>query len=674
MMNPLLVLLMPSFSATPPIAAQDDLPRAMSFGKQKSSVLQKLSSVAADERIHAISVVREERIREGAPQLIQLLKDDNPAVRAEAAFAIGALRVRNAGARLYQLMLNDPSPLVRANAMVALAELDYKGALNAILNNLDRSDIREQIAAIRALGKFGGPKAFNQLIRILRSGNSELRESVIEALGELGDRQVARYLFRYLDQGGSRINRAALVALTRLVPQQIQGRLPKLLESQDAELVKTALGCAADIGCPNCGSAITALIQTAPDPVAAQAADTAAYLNIQEAIAAIRARLHPRPNIQTRLSFLWALGRLGDIDVLPEVLDAIREPVPELRATALRILRILRPESLHPESLVNIQQDDPFVAAEAIRLSSEYGSRRWLESGLPDEGDELRLAAALEGLSWTHPFPAEALPRVREWVRHRNPWIRDAAVTLLGSQRDEASAAELAKALTDPDDRVRWSVTRALALIRHPETRGLLESVARNDSLPLVRAYALLGVCATSTPSQKWLLMAQQGFDSALSDGDYGMAYLHALCLLHAPDSRQAPFEQVFKLLESGFNSSRKNEYVDLLFLLSPPDAERWTQRLLASPLPRVRARAMVWKARYTPVQAGSIPQTTEKALEAAAPSQGASVTPPFRVDPPRSGCSCSAGTENRNETAVFLMMALLLLVHSRIRHRHGKP
>lgn len=647
MMNSLLVLLMPSFSTTPPVAAQDDMPRASQFWKQKNIILQKLSSSSPDERIQAVSIAREERFRESAPQLIQLLRDDNPAVRAEAAYAIGVLRIRNAGVRLYQLMINDPSPLVRSNAMVALAELDYKGALAVILNSLDRPDIREQMAAIKALGKFGGAKAFNQLIRILRTGNPDLRESVIDALGELGDQQVARYLFRYLDQGGSRINRAALMALTRLVPHQVQNRLPRLLESRDPEMVRTALLCAADAGCPECGPAIMRLIQTAPDPLAALAADTAAFLNMRETADAIYARLHPRPNIQTRISLLWALGRMEFAGVLPEVLDALREPVPELRVTALRILRILRPEGLRVEALVEplLRDAHESVAAEAIRLLSEFGSHKWMEGGLPAESDEPRLTAALEALAWVHPFPDEYLPRIREWTQSKKTAIRDAAIHLLGIQRKKEFTQDLAR-VADPEDRVRWSSVRALAFVRNPETRGILESVARSDSLPVVRAYAVLGACAIPpAPSSQCLRMAEQAFDAAFTGGEYGMAYIYAMALLYAPDGRHADaFDKIFKaLLMGGFNSSRKSEYVDLLFLMAPPGADRWMSQLLASPVPRVRSRAMVWKAQYAKIP-GGLPLPEEKSQEKASPASEPPIRPPFRVEDSRGGCSCRAG------------------------------
>lgn len=645
------------------------MPRASQFRHQKSVILQKLSAMETEERLYAISVAREERFRESAPQLIQLLKDDNPAIRAEAAYTIGVLRVRNAGVRLYQLMLNDPSPLVRANAMVALAELDYKGALSAILNNVDRSDIREQMAAIKALGKFGGSKAFNQLIRILRTGNQELRESVIEALGELGDQQVTRYLFRYLDQGGSRINRAALVALTRLSPQQIQGRLPKLLESRDEELVKTALMCAAEVGCPHCGAAIIHLIENARDPIAALAADTAAYLNIRDAANAIFARLHPRPNIQTRLSFMWALGRLNFMEVLPEALDALQEPVPEIKATILRILRILRPEGLPIEKLIvpMLRDNHPAVAAEAIQLLSEYGFHRWLDDGLPNETDEMRLTTILQALSWVHPVPKQYTPRIREWTRHKNPLIRDAAITLLGIQRNTESAVELAQ-LSDPDDRIRWSTTRALAIIRNPDTRGVLESLAYRDPLPIVRAYAMLGTCALNPTSTK-IRASEKLFTMSLADGDYGIAFIYGMALLYAPDRRHTvAFEKVFHtLLNTGFNSSRKHEYVDLLFLMDPPGSEHWKMQLTQSPLPRVRARAMVWKAQYSPSPRNLAVPNERPQGNTPAPTQ-TSIQPPFKVENPRNGCGCHTDSTTAEQVTFWSILLLSSLYALRRR------
>ncbi|MBU1069830.1 HEAT repeat domain-containing protein [Myxococcota bacterium] len=666
MLNSFLMLLMPSMTAVPAQVASDDLPQVALSQHQRQNLITSLASSTVNTRIHAISTLGIERVRESVPHLIQLLKDDNPHVRAEAATALGTLKVKNAGPRLYQIMLHDSSPLVRARATVALADLDYTGAITAISMNLDRPDIRERMAAVRALGKFGGPKAFNHLIRLLRSGTPELRETVIEALGDLGDRQVVRYLFRYLEQGSTRLNRAALLALTRLHPQMVQSRLPQLLRRTEPELVIAALDSAAQIGCPDCASQILQLIETAEDPIASQAASTAAYLQMREAVEPILIRLQPRPNLQSRILYLWSLGRLGSMSVLPETLHALSDPLPELRLTALRILRILRPEKLNLEEIIvpMLQDNNPSVAAEAILLLGEYGHRSWLGDRLPGEATStLRLSAAITSLAWVHPLPAHLLGNLRTWSRNEDTRIRNAAIATLGRFRDVASLDALLKSVYSSDDRLRWEAVRALALLRSSEARSTLAAIATQDPLRVVRAYALLGIRVLDPEAKSFEVMARTRFEERFEERDYAEAYVYALAL--AQNGRREnldAFQKVFNvLLKSGSNSSQKTEFVDLLFLFGEQWGAPWMEEALSSPLTRVRSRAMVWKARYSQPDV-ALPASVQADAALPVSMKDRSVRLPFAKENPRSGCGCRTGQTDSDPRILWIAMAAWLL------------
>jgi len=669
MMNSLLMLFMPSLAAVPTQVASDDLPQVALSQQQRQSLISDLSSSAVNTRIHAISALGLEKVRDAVPNLIQLLKDDNPHVRAESATALGILKVKNAGPRLYQIMLHDSSPLVRARATLALAEIEYTGAMSAISQSLDRPDIRERMAAVRALGKFGGPKAFNHLIRLLRSGTPELRETVIEALGDLGDRQVVRYLFRYLEQGTTRLNRAALLALTRLHPQMVQSRLPQLLRRSEPEMILAALDSAAQIGCPDCTKQILHLIETAEDPIAAAAANTAAYLQMHDAVDLILTRLHPRPNLQARIHYLWALGRLGTISILPEVLQALSDPLPELRLTALRILRILRPEKLNLEGFIlpMLSDSNSTVIAEAIQLLGEYGHRAWIDDKFAVATGTVKLSSAIASLAWIHPPPAGLLPELRAWSRSEDVRVRNAAIATLGRFGDLASTETLLKNVYSSDDRLRWETVRALALIRAPETRGALAAIATTDSLPLVRAYALLGVRAMDPLAKNFEHLARTRFDERFAERDYALAFIYALALAQTNRRENLEsFRQVFDvLLKSGSNSSQKVEFVDLLFLFGERWGDSWMEAALSSPLVRVRSRAMVWKARYTKPETARPAEAAEPVMAAVAPENPVKL--PFQKEKPRAGCGCLTG---RNEVAPRILWAALALLLLRPRRR----
>jgi len=679
MMNSFLMLFMPSLAAVPPPVAHDDLPQVTLSQQQRLNLISDLHSSSVNSRIHAITALGLEKVRESVPHLIGLLKDENPGVRAEAAAALGALRVKNAGPRLYQIMLHDASPLVRARATVALAELDYSGALHAIIMNLDRPDIRERMAAIRALGKLGGPKAFNHLIRQLRAGTPELRETVIEALGDLGDRQVVRYLFRYLEQGTTRLNRAALLALTRLHPQMVRSRIPQLLKRTEPEMLLAALDSAAQTGCKECAPRILELIETADDPVAAAAASTAAYLQMNEAADPILARLLPRPNMQARILYIWSLGRLGTPAVLPEALLALSDPLPELRLTGLRVLRILRPEGLDLEVRIvpMLEDSNTSVAAEAIFLLGEYGHRGWIGGGLPGGrpgagSSTLRLGAAITSLAWIHPTPAPLLTELRQWARSEDVRIRNAAIATLGRFGDVASTELLLKTVYSSDDRLRWETVRALALVRTPDAQGTLISIASQDSLEIVKAYALLGALSMTPDAKHLEHLARTRFDGHFEERDYALAFVYGLAL--AQNQRREnldAFGRIFdQLLMSGANSSQKAEFVDLLFLFGEKWGHPWMDKAVSSPLVRVRARAMVWRNRFSAAAKAASSDDAVAPAPAGAGKPADRIALPFRPENPRAGSGCGCRTGDRGSGGLVPIPLLAVWFALRLRRR----
>lgn len=125
--------------------------------------------------------------RDGAV-LVAALEDDDPVVRARAAFALGSVQDAAAVPALLEA-LDDPDPLVRADAAFALGQTADSAAQSEILDALaGETDFAARAELLDALGKTGGSASLAALAD--RSAEGDERAALALALGRYGLRGI----------------------------------------------------------------------------------------------------------------------------------------------------------------------------------------------------------------------------------------------------------------------------------------------------------------------------------------------------------------------------------------------------------------------------------------------------------------------------------------------------
>ena len=125
------------------------------------------------------------------PELIILLKDPNPSVRAAAAEAVG--KFEGVGKEVVPSLidvLDDPNPIVRINAINSLSSFgsDAQSALPQLIEGLSDPDrvIRKTIInALSRLGKDAKPAA-RGLSKLIQGNDSGISVAALMALGQIG--------------------------------------------------------------------------------------------------------------------------------------------------------------------------------------------------------------------------------------------------------------------------------------------------------------------------------------------------------------------------------------------------------------------------------------------------------------------------------------------------------
>ena len=146
------------------------------------------------------------------PPLLRSLKSASWIARRNAAWALGALDDRRAGAPLIEL-LADPEPGVRAQAAWALGALDEPAAVSALVTALKDQSPRVRAQAAWALGAIDDRRAVDALVQALSDNEGGVRAQVSWALGAIGDSRAVNALLPALKDPDPGVRRQAAWAI-----------------------------------------------------------------------------------------------------------------------------------------------------------------------------------------------------------------------------------------------------------------------------------------------------------------------------------------------------------------------------------------------------------------------------------------------------------------------------
>lgn len=177
-----------------------------------------------------------------------------------------------------QPLLKDPDPEVRSTVARAIERLEGSSALEEILQMLKKGDTGAKIRAIHALGEIGGDKVFAPLAYCSRRPEDGIRAAAVEVLGKITTPAVLPILLERLDDVNSAIQVRAIEALANFPPSpEVVERLRPFLENQDGTLEAEAAVTLARLGDIQSVDRITALLAS-PQATTRQAAATALSL------------------------------------------------------------------------------------------------------------------------------------------------------------------------------------------------------------------------------------------------------------------------------------------------------------------------------------------------------------------------------------------------------------
>lgn len=179
------------------------------------------------------SVFSAEIAKKDVDAITARLDDTLPAVRGDAAEALGQLKATAATPRL-KAMLQDPNVGVRRSAAIALAMLGNEELAKEFVKSLVDGSAKVVAGAASALGLSGYKPAVPYLLKAYRTEHPRVAAAIATALGQLGDRQAVPWLVAAMKTGLAPVEAAAALgelnnpSATRPLCEALAHELPAL--------------------------------------------------------------------------------------------------------------------------------------------------------------------------------------------------------------------------------------------------------------------------------------------------------------------------------------------------------------------------------------------------------------------------------------------------------------
>lgn len=169
------------------------------------------------------------RSKEAFPALLDLLKDEEPEVRAASAWALGRIGLKEAIPALASYA-DDLEGEVRKMVAKSLGELKGEDAYRSLLPLLNDKESEVRAMAARGMGEVKIRKGEDHLIPLLNDSDPSVCFEAIQALAELRSKKGAPFLLKRIQEDSSESIRAhAAWALGRIGDPEIVERLVQYL-------------------------------------------------------------------------------------------------------------------------------------------------------------------------------------------------------------------------------------------------------------------------------------------------------------------------------------------------------------------------------------------------------------------------------------------------------------
>ncbi len=438
-------------------------------------------------------------------ELIEALKHEGDAVRAEAALLLAKFKDPRTVAPLLAVFKNDAEFSIRRLAATALGMIGDRAAVEPLIGMLpDLSpdmNVCDRLMVISLLGRLGDKRAVKPLIGLLsdKAENFGVRRLAARSLGSLGDARALGALVAAMSEKRQSLWRAATFSLSQIgSPEAVRVLIGVLTggSSDRRQAAAAALGNASD---KQAVLSLVAVLKKKDAFVGHIAAAALGRLKAAEGVEPLIEALKAKDQCLA-YSAASALGRIGDRRAVEPLMAACGHDHASVRGAAVKALAAIGDPRAAPvlrKLLVGsagdnrVNPDVRYSIADALGEMADAGAVDVLIRTLNDGDTRLagKAAGALRKIGGKRAEQAVA-SAIRRWsatIADENERLAQKiyATRKLGWSQGPLALAALAEALKSKDRNVRSSAAGALGRFTDPAIIAPLISVMDDPWLPV---------------------------------------------------------------------------------------------------------------------------------------------------------------------------------------------
>lgn len=466
------------------IAAAGDDPAARAFAVVGLALAGRLRSAVAalgdpELRREVAQVIRREpdSVQDRFGRVLQL---DESSSRG-----LGGLEPEALGLHYVETLKNHQDPAQRAAAVEAIGALETGHYAELLIDAIKTDpDATVRRLAVEALGAAGRDdlEVTQALADALRDPSPEIPVTAARALERCPDRRHNRALLRCFTRRRDDLDAAAANALAAANADAPADFVDELMGHRDEAILSGGAVVLGRIGDPKATPLLTSWLRSGSPPLRAAATRALGAMGTVEAKARVMEALSD-PAEPVRLSALEALAHFPGADMVDAAKDLRRDPSVEVRTALARLLGASRQTAAVP--MMAALSRDP---AEPVRTEAMIALLSFGDGDAVEQFNDLfqeqptTVQAQLRALGGDHPAVA-ALAQLARDSRRRS--ARVAAIQALG-RLGWGTLERLTDALHDPAAAVRVAAVEVLAWRDDPDVEAALDGMLE-DPHPKVR-------------------------------------------------------------------------------------------------------------------------------------------------------------------------------------------
>jgi len=320
------------------ISVHDLLRRAYELEpKEKAALFALIDSVMTTEMV---------------PDLLNRMGGKDPAVKIHLMSLLAKYDHPGINQAL-EVQLRDTNKMVRSAALDVLGNRDGKINIEPVAALLQDPDLEVQNKAVDVIVKVNHPETVKFLVEALKDESEYARRSAVEVLNEIGDPESVKDLLGAIKDDDWWVRARAGDALAEIGGPKVVNAVLELVKDKDEDIRRTAIEI---LNATKDENAVDTLIKATDDSdwwVRERAVDALAQIGSKKALPKLIEMLGK--NAKTDTVVVRALGKLGDAEIISQIVPMLKRPEREIQLEAIKAISHLADEK-RADTVRNILQ------------------------------------------------------------------------------------------------------------------------------------------------------------------------------------------------------------------------------------------------------------------------------------------------------------------------------